>query len=92
MNTDKEIRSIGRDGRLSQSSIKRKKTKTDDRSSISYLNIGFYLITPILVGVFLGSVVDSYFHTRPIFIILFLIVGTIMCFYNLFKVTQDASH
>jgi len=48
----------------------------------NYLNIGYYLITPILIGVFLGYI-TKYF-------LFFIILGTIGTFYNLIKIYINA--
>lgn len=54
-----------------------------------YIGIGYYLGVPLLIGVFLGLVVDHFLKTKPLFIIIFIIIGTIGTFYNLFKITKD---
>lgn len=53
-----------------------------------YIGIGYYLGAPLLIGVFLGLAVDHFLKTKPLFIIIFIIIGTIGTFYNLFKLTK----
>lgn len=53
------------------------------------LNIGYYLITPLLVGVFLGLFLDDLFETNGIFVTSLIILGTISTFYNLYKLTKE---
>jgi len=54
-----------------------------------YFNLGFYLITPVLVGVFLGLYLDSRLKTKPSFVLAGIILGTLALFYNLFKIYKD---
>ena len=54
-----------------------------------YIGIGYYVGAPLIIGVFLGLVVDGFFKTKPLFIIIFIIIGTIGTFYNLFKSTKN---
>ncbi|MBI2049754.1 AtpZ/AtpI family protein [Candidatus Roizmanbacteria bacterium] len=69
------------------------KNKSRKRGSgaldLTYLNIGFYLITPILLGVLLGYNMDVWFKSKPFFLILFLVLGTLSSFYNLWKLTKE---
>ncbi|MGB4966196.1 MAG: AtpZ/AtpI family protein [Microgenomates group bacterium] len=54
------------------------------------LNIGYYMLTPLLGGVFLGLLLDKYFKTKGIFVILFIVLGTISSFYNLYKLVKES--
>ena len=65
------------------------KNKNLNFLSINSLNIGAYLITPILLGVFIGYNLDIYLNSKPIFILLFILLGTYSSFYNLFKLTKE---
>lgn len=58
------------------------------------LNIGYYLITPLLLGVFFGLLIDNFLKTKPFFTIILIIFGVVASFYNLWKVAKenDASH
>lgn len=66
-----------------------KNNKNLNFMSINTLNIGVYLITPILLGVFIGYNLDIYLKSKPVFIILFILLGTFSSFYNLFKLTKE---
>ena len=58
-----------------------------------YLNIGYYLVTPLVAGVFIGVKLDEWFNSKPLCTIIFIVAGAIASLYNLFKLTQeDASH
>lgn len=63
--------------------------KNPNFMSINSLNIGAYLITPILLGVFIGYNLDIYLNSKPIFILFFILLGTFSSFYNLFKLTKE---
>ena len=65
------------------------KNKNLNFLSINSLNIGAYLITPILLGVFIGYNLDIYLNSKPIFILFFILLGTFSSFYNLFKLTKE---
>ncbi len=51
--------------------------------------IGISVITPILLGVFIGQLIDKWVGTQGIFVIIFIILGAGAGFLNLFKLTGD---
>lgn len=53
------------------------------------LNAGMYLATPLLLAVFLGYQLDTYFHTKPVWMIVLILFGTISSFYNLWKLSKE---
>lgn len=53
------------------------------------LNIGYYLITPLLLGVFFGYWLDTFFKTKPLFLITLFTIGIISSFYNLWKIVVE---
>ncbi len=53
-------------------------------------NIGYYLITPLVIGVFFGLLVDNFFKSRPIFTLIFLLLGSLGTFYNLWKTVKES--
>ncbi len=53
------------------------------------LNIGYYLITPLIFCLILGVLLDNIYKTKPIFTLLFIFFGTISSFYNLFKIAKE---
>lgn len=69
---------------------KKKKVEKQDKNSFYYesFNIGFYLIAPLISGVFLGLLIDKSLNTKPIFTITLIIFGAIGSFYNLYKLTK----
>lgn len=64
------------------------KQKLDNKDLGSYMNLGFYIITPLLVGVFLGFWADNVLKTKPIVTLLGIVIGTIATFYNLIKIIK----
>lgn len=62
------------------------KTKFD---LAKYVGLGYHLVTPILIGVFLGLALDRLFHTKPLLFLLVFFIGVIVSFYNLIRLTKD---
>lgn len=72
--------------RSKRSIQKRSKKKTG--WNMEYTGVGFYLLTPILLGLGVGLLLDRWLGTRPIATILFLLFGVIGCFYNIRKLAK----
>ncbi len=89
---EKNFFEIDNEGEIKKRSLEKKKKKTKGNLSpfwgIDYLNIGFYLVTPIVVGVILGLVIDNRFGTRPTFIVALILIGSVASIYNLIKLTK----
>ncbi|WP_026477367.1 AtpZ/AtpI family protein [Alkaliphilus transvaalensis] len=51
---------------------------------ITYLGIS--MVTPILVGLFLGRWLDRRFNTEPLWLLVFIVLGIGGAFGNLFRV------
>lgn len=77
-------------GNVTVKEMEIKEKKSDWFIDPTYLNLGFYLITPLVVGVFLGLYLDNKFRTKPAFTLLFILLGLISTFYNLFKILKNA--
>ncbi len=70
----------------------RRQNKIDKRKlalSPVYFNVGVYLIVPFLLGIFLGYQLDKWFHSKPIFVLVGIVFGTISAFYNLWKLLNE---
>ena len=52
------------------------------------MKISLDLLSSILVGAMIGLGIDNFFSTKPIFLLIFLVLGIIAGFYNLFKSAQ----
>ena len=79
---------------LSERLDKLKKKEVNDtkniakKNSFNYgiaVNISIELITGIALGVFFGLIIDNYLQTKPLMLILFFILGTLVGFYNMYK-------
>ncbi len=62
--------------------------KKDFFSEYLNINVGYNLVTPILLGVIIGLILDSNFKSKPVFTIFFIFLGTVGSFYNLFKLIK----
>lgn len=93
MRKERSIYTFDQEGNIkeiAQDSIKKIKKESKKKNlDINSLGIGYYLVTPVLIGVFLGLSVDYRFKTKPLFFILFLALGTLASFYNIFKLTKE---
>ena len=70
---------------------KLKKPKTNNNKNNGYsigLKISLDLISSIIVGVLIGHGLDKIFSTKPVFFIIFLVLGIITGFYSLFKTVK----
>ncbi|OGK16051.1 hypothetical protein A2690_01380 [Candidatus Roizmanbacteria bacterium RIFCSPHIGHO2_01_FULL_39_12b] len=77
-------------------SLKKKepyKDKKEEQDSFfalaKYSSIGYYLVTPLLVGVFFGLLIDKLIKSSPYGVLFGLLLGTFATFYNLFKLTKE---
>lgn len=92
---NKDISIIDEEGQVIKENFRTKRPiKESNFRYTEYLNLGFYLAAPILVGVFLGVYMDKWLNTKPVFVLVLLFLGTIASFYNLIKLTKnkDATH
>ena len=53
------------------------------------MKISLDLFSSILVGTMIGLGIDKFFSTKPIFLLIFLVLGIIAGFYNLYKSAQN---
>ena len=84
---------IGKDLNLNQfiplesakkKSINRLKLITD------YLNVGFYLVIPLLASLYVGILIDKYYRTKPIFTLVFIFFGLVIDFYEFKKLIRES--
>lgn len=67
-----------------------KENKQEDYIALAkYSNIGYYLVTPLLLGVAAGIGLDNLLHTKPLFTVCLIFLGTIATFYNLYKLVNE---
>ncbi|MGB9770417.1 MAG: AtpZ/AtpI family protein [Candidatus Kapaibacteriota bacterium] len=50
-----------------------------------YLNLGWQLVITILLMVLIGYFVDKYFNTKPLFTIIFALLGCIIAMYDFIR-------
>ena len=63
----------------------KRKTKFSLSESFSFGTIGLHLVSGIIVGTFIGYMLDNYLKTSPWFTIIFFFLGIIAGFYNMYK-------
>lgn len=86
----KTITIVDKDGSIRTKEIDASEKPKRDLRALKFLNVGFYLAVPILLGLFGGIWVDKILKTKPIFTLVFISLGMIAAFYNLFKLIKDA--
>lgn len=67
---------------------KETRKKSNWATDLNFANVGYYIATPIILGVFLGISIDNWFKTKPFFTLLLIFFGTVMSFYNLYRLTK----
>lgn len=65
------------------------KKKVDNYLIAKYINIGYYLIIPLIFGILGGFFLDKILKTEKIFFIICFSFGIIGTFYNLIKIYLD---
>ena len=66
-----------------------KKNKRKEKNFTIYsLNVGFYVMTPIFLGVIIGLMADKKFGTKPLFFLFFIFFGLVSSFYNLWRLNN----
>lgn len=65
--------------------------KTSRKDAITGERVIAELIAGILFGLFVGFFLDDYFDTRPLFLLIFIILGLAGSFYNIYKDTVKIS-
>lgn len=68
--------------------MKNKNNKDTFKNLTLISQIGLSVITPILLGVFLGQFIDKKIGTNGVFSILFIILGAGGGFMNIFKLAK----
>ena len=74
--------------RLKNIEENRHKKKTEPQGLGIGMKISLDLISPIIVGILIGLGFDKIFSTKPVFFLIFLLLGIITGFYNIFKSMQ----
>jgi ATP synthase protein I len=67
-----------------------KKDNKDVLKNLALISqIGISIITPILLGVYLGNFIDKRLGTNGVFAIILIIIGAAAGFLNIFKLTGN---
>lgn len=83
---EKKIKTIDEKGNLRElDPTKLKRQNKSIRMSLGDLNVGFFILTPLIAGVFLGHIIDNWLKTENQFTFWLIMFGAIAGFYNLFK-------
>ena len=78
---------IDKDFKIKTQLKSERENKSNKFPLVNYLNIGYYIITPLLIGVFLGYIIDKKWGTSC-FIIIGIVIGALSTFYNLYRLTK----
>ena len=52
------------------------------------MNLTIELVTGMAIGFFLGMLLDNYLQTKPLMLIIFIVLGTIVGFYNMYRMLK----
>ncbi len=91
MKSEKDFIALSSEGdvkKIKESDLVKKKVLSKKLDYLS-LNVGFYILIPIIGGTVIGAVLDNYFKSKPQFIGIFLFLGVVAGFYNLFKLLKE---
>ncbi|VVA44287.1 conserved hypothetical protein [Candidatus Roizmanbacteria bacterium] len=83
---------IDKQGNLKETSRefnKKPKIKKDFFTEYININVGYSLVTPILIGVIIGLALDNKLSTKPFFTVFFIFFGMVSSIYNLYRVYKD---
>jgi len=64
------------------------KRQNDNNTVAKFLNLGYYIITPIVVGIIFGLLLDKALNSS-IYVKIFLFIGIAGTFYNLVKIVRE---
>jgi|GEM_PF-1525750 predicted F0F1-ATPase subunit len=71
--------------------IKKNADKDEENRFVlaSFVNIGYYILTPIILGVVVGLYFDKIFKTKGFFVSLLIIFGALSSIYNIWKIVKE---
>jgi ATP synthase protein I len=67
--------------------LQKRQNAKNDFSGLA-MHEGVYVLVPILLGLGVGYGLDTYFQTRPLFVMILLVAGTVSAFYNMFRLLK----
>jgi len=93
MSKQKKFYSVGKNFKIHEDVKDGTNGQKDDSDAMialaKYSSLGYYLVTPLLLGVFFGVLVDKALHIAPSGVICGVLLGTIATFYNLYRLTKE---
>lgn len=85
---DADLKKISRSSRVTRDSRDEKNKKNNFILAFSF-NVGYYLLTPLILGVIVGLIIDNKFRTKPWFTLIFILFGLLASLYNLLRITKE---
>lgn len=77
---------IDSSGRIRKSNRGINKIKSINRNGLAlYTDLGFYIVIPLLLGLFIGYLFDIKFGIKPIGVLIGIFLGLVASFYNLLR-------
>lgn len=71
-----------------QNNDKKKKKEKSVLASISLISqLGISVVTPMIIGIYVGKYLDSKFNKKGLFTLFFVILGLATGIFNIFKLT-----
>ncbi len=52
---------------------------------LKYMNLGLMMVTPAMVGLLIGALLDRAFRSSPLFTLIFLILGILSGIWSIYK-------
>jgi F0F1-type ATP synthase assembly protein I len=86
-----DIKKVGSSFIIEPFHRKRKKANDDKYRLIDAMDLGIYLIIPLLAGLGIGVVLDNRTGIKPVGIITGLLLGAVGSFFNLIKIVRQFS-
>ena len=77
--------------KIARSKLQKNKTKNTDKKGIfigSAFKLGTELVAAVIVGTIIGFILDNWFGTKPILIILFFLFGAVAGIVNVFRAAK----
>jgi len=82
---------INSDLKIKKSENFLKKPKKPNLDLANFLNIGYYLLVPLLLGVFLGVLIDRSLKTKY-WVVIMIFLGFAASIYNLYSLTKKSEN
>lgn len=57
-------------------------------SPLQFIRLGIDLVSPIVLGVFIGHLIDNHFNTKPLALIIFIVLGILAGLLNIFRILK----